>query len=76
MQSLVTGVTVSVVQDSSAADHQLSVLDAAITALLGPERANQRRVRATASGIVEFLRDGRTAAVELIEPSERRGSAD
>lgn len=66
LQALVTGVTVSLVQDSSAADRHLTVLDAATTALLGPERANQKRLRATASGIIEFLQEGRTAALGLL----------
>lgn len=69
LEALVTGVSLSLVGDPGAADHRLTILGTATTSLLGPERANRDQVHATATGIVSFLREGRTAARTLIEPS-------
>jgi ABC-type branched-subunit amino acid transport system ATPase component len=43
-----------------------------VTAVLGPERANQKQLRAAASEIVAFLRDGQAAALQLIDPPNAR----
>lgn len=68
LQGLITGVAISLIGPAPvAAEDPLGVLSAAVTALLGPERANQKQVKATAGEVVEFLRQGRVAALELIE---------
>lgn len=66
LRALITGVTLAIVGEPLTADHRLQVLGNAVTALLGPERTNQKKLRATATGIVAFLRDGRAAALRLI----------
>jgi len=70
LRSLITGVAFSLVGPSpQRADvtDPLGVLGAAVTAILGPERANQKQLRATASEIIAFLRDGQAAALQLID---------
>ncbi|WP_370332554.1 TetR/AcrR family transcriptional regulator [Mycolicibacterium hippocampi] len=66
LRALITGVTLAIVGEPVTADHRLQVLGNAVTALLGPERTNQKKLRAAATGIVAFLRDGRAAALRLI----------
>ena len=39
---------------------------AAVTALLGPERAREKQLRSAATEIIEFLRQGRDSALLLI----------
>lgn len=70
LRALVTGVTLAIVGDPVTADHRLRVFGDAVTALLGPERTNQKKLRATADGIVAFLRDGRAAALLLINSAD------
>ncbi|MBX9638956.1 MAG: TetR/AcrR family transcriptional regulator, partial [Mycobacteriaceae bacterium] len=53
-------------------DDPMGVLSAAVTALLGPERANQKQIRACATDIIGFLRDGQAAALELMDPPKAR----
>ncbi len=70
LHALITGVALSLIGTSvepPAADDRLRVLGTAVTALLGPERASQKQIRHTATGIIEFLRDGQSAALRLIE---------
>lgn len=67
VQALVTGVTHSLVTDFVGADQRLKILGSAVTALLGPERPSQKGLRAAATGIVAFLRDGQAAALRVIE---------
>ena len=69
LRSLITGVTLDLLGEPAAADHRLQVLGTAVTALLGPERTTQKRLRATADDIVGFLRDGQAAALRLIDPA-------
>lgn len=69
LEALVTGVSLSLVDGPSAAGHRLNVLGHATTSLLGAERADEDQVRATAAGIMSFLREGRTAARTLIGPT-------
>ncbi len=67
LQGLVTGFALSLLgPTSSAAGDPLGVLGAAVTALLGPERANRKQINATAAEVIEFLGEGRAAALHLI----------
>lgn len=69
LHGLVTGVALSLVGPAPGprpADSPLTVLSAAVTALLGPERAGQKQVRSAAAEIVEFLNRGRETALGLI----------
>lgn len=78
LHALITGVALSLVGPSlepSAVDDRLRVLGTAVTALLGPERAGQKQLRNTATGIIDFLRDGQAAALQLLEQSASHGSA-
>lgn len=43
-----------------------SVLSAAITALLGPERASHEQIRSAAVEIIKFLSRGQATALQLI----------
>jgi AcrR family transcriptional regulator len=75
LRSLITGVAFSLVGPSpqgSNVEDPLGVLGTAVTAVLGPERANQKQLRAAASEIVDFLRDGQAAALQLIDPPNAR----
>ncbi len=72
LHGLITGIALSLIGPAPlpvAADDPLDVLSASVTALLGPEKANQRQVRSTAAEIVEFLRGGRAAALQAIDPT-------
>ena len=76
LRSLITGVAFSLVGPSSqrsGVTDPLVVLGTAVTALLGPERANQKQLRATASEIVDFLREGQAAALQHIDAEARLG---
>ena len=44
----------------------LRVLGPAVTALLGPERANRKQVQTTATEIIEFLHEGQAAALHIL----------
>lgn len=70
LRSLITGVAFSLVgpspNDPDVKD-PLGVLGTAVTAILGPERANQKQLRAAASDIVDFLREGQAAALQIID---------
>jgi hypothetical protein len=50
----------------------MAVLGAAVTALLGPERANQKQIRSAATEIISFLREGQAAALHVIDPPRSR----
>jgi len=69
LHGLVTGIAMSVVSPAPrpqpVAD-PLGVLGAAVTALLGPERASDKQLRSAAAEIIEFLRQGRDSALLLI----------
>ncbi len=69
LHALITGVALSLVGPAVGppADDRLGVLGTAVTALLGPERASQKQIRDTAAGIIDFLRRGQSAALQLIE---------
>ena len=54
-------------------DDPMAVLSAAVTALLGPERASQKQIRSAATEIIDFLRTGQAAALHLIDPPRSRG---
>lgn len=70
LHALISGVALSLVgpsAESAAVDDRLRVLGTAVEALLGPERAGQKQIRNTAAGIIGFLRNGQSAALQLIE---------
>jgi AcrR family transcriptional regulator len=72
LNGLITGVAMSLVGPGAGPPpvaEPLGVLGAAVTAILGPERGSQKQLRATADGIVAFLRQGRVAALQLIDPA-------
>ncbi|BBY84832.1 TetR family transcriptional regulator [Mycolicibacterium tokaiense] len=69
LHALVTGFALSLVHSGAVpgpAGNPLHVLAAAVTALLGPERARTSDINAAAGLILEFLYNGRATAVELI----------
>ena len=71
VHALITGMALSLVGPAPGpvpAGDPMAVLSAAISALVGPERANQKQTRSAATEIVEFLRGGQAAALQLIEP--------
>jgi AcrR family transcriptional regulator len=76
LHALITGVAMALIGPASGplpADEPMNVLSAAVTTLLGPERASNKQIRATATEVVDFLRDGRAAALRVIErPVSRR----
>ena len=70
LRSLITGVAFSLVGPSphgADVDDPLGVLGTAVTAILGPERAHQKQLRAAASEIIDFLREAQAAALRLID---------
>ncbi|MEO3758368.1 helix-turn-helix domain-containing protein [Mycobacterium sp. B14F4] len=67
VEALLSGVTMSLLADPADTGDRLGILGIAVTALLGPERPNQKGLRAAATGIVAFLRDGQAAALRLID---------
>jgi len=70
LHGLVTGVAMSMVGEAPVAvDDWMGVLGAAVTALLGPERANRKQLAATVAEVVKFLRQARIAALALINPT-------
>lgn len=76
LHGLITGIAMSIIGPAPiTADDPLTVLSAAVTALLGPERGNQKQVRATAAEVIEFLRQGRTAALQLLDPTKQEGES-
>lgn len=69
LHGLVTGIALSLVGPAPTArtvGDPLGVLSAAVTALLGPQRASQDQIGSAAAEIIEFLHRGRTVALELI----------
>lgn len=72
LRSLITGVGFALVGPDPgttlAVDDPMEVLAATVTAILGPERADPRQLRAAAAEIVRFLRDAQTTALGLIDP--------
>lgn len=71
LRSLIMGVAFALISpgpQSPGVEDPLAVLGTAVTALLGPERANQKQRRSAASEIVGFLRNGQTTALGLIDP--------
>ena len=74
LHGLITGVAMSLIGPTPVtADDPLKVLSAAVTALLGPERGSQKQIRATAAEVIEFLRQGRVAALHLLDPTKQEG---
>ncbi len=70
LHSLITGVAFSLIGPSPHSpdiEDPMGILGTAVTAILGPERANQKQLRAAASDIVDFLREGQAAALQLID---------
>lgn len=68
LHMLISGAVMSVVRpvpDWVDAD-PLRVLSSAVTALLGPERANRKQLQTTATEIVAFLREGQAAALQIL----------
>ena len=73
LRSLITGVAFSLVgpgPQSAGVDDPMKVLASTVTAILGPEHSTQKQLRAAASGIIDFLRDKRAAALRLIDSPE------
>ena len=73
LRSLITGVALSLIgpgPHASDVDDPLGVLGIAVTAILGPERATQKQLRAAAANIVDFLREAQAAALQLIDPPD------
>lgn len=73
LRSLISGVALSLVGPSPQrvdVTDPLGVLGTAVTSMLGPERANQKQLRAAAVDIVDFLREGEAAALQLIGPPD------
>jgi len=73
LRSLITGVALSLIGPGPRAadvDDPLGVLGIAVTAILGPERATQKQLRAAAANIVDFLREAQAAALQLIDPPD------
>jgi AcrR family transcriptional regulator len=76
LHGLITGIAMSIIWPAPVtADDPLTVLSAAVIALLGPERGNQKQVRATAAEVIEFLRQGRIAALQLLDPTKQEGES-
>lgn len=74
LYGLITGVAMSLVGAAPVVvDDALGVLGAAVTALLGPERANKKQIGVTAAEVIEFLRQGRVAALQMIQPNASAG---
>lgn len=76
LQALITGTAMSLIGPAPApvtvAD-PMGVLSAAVTALLGPEHADEDQVRSAATEVAAFLRGGQAAALRVIEPPGSRG---
>ncbi len=72
LQGLLTGIAMTLIGPvpTPLPPEPLAVLGAAVTALLGRDRANQKQVRATADDVIAFLRRGRTATLDLMEPAQ------
>ncbi|MFN8033132.1 MAG: helix-turn-helix domain-containing protein [Mycobacterium sp.] len=71
LHGLIAGVVMSIigpVPPPITAKDPMGVLGAAVTALLGPERSSQKQIRTTATDIIAFLREGRAAALAVIDP--------
>lgn len=69
LHGLITGIALSIVGGAPTprpVGDPLSVLSAAVTALLGPERASQDQIGSAAVEIVDFLDRGRATALQLI----------
>ena len=74
LHGLITGVAMSLIGPAPVtAGDPLKVLSAAVTALLGPERGNQKQLRAAAAEVIAFLRQGRVAALRLLDPTKQDG---
>ncbi len=77
LHGLIAGIAISLIGPAPVpvvVDDPLEVLGAGVTALLGPERATRKQLVAAASEIVEFLRQGRAAALQLIMSAESEGA--
>lgn len=71
LRSLITGVGFSLAgpgPGTVTVTDPMQVLATTVTAILGPERADQKQLRAAASEIVRFLTDAQEAALSLIDP--------
>jgi hypothetical protein len=71
LHALLSGTAMSIIGPDTgpvtAAD-PMSVLSAAVAALLGPERGGKVKIRSAATEVVDFLRSGQVAALALIDP--------
>lgn len=75
LHGLITGVAMSLIGPSPVSvDDPLGVLSTAVTALLGPERATRKQIATTAGEVIEFLGQGRSAALELMTRAEPQGA--
>jgi len=76
LRALITGVALSLIRPDpqpKPANDPLDVLGVAVTAILRPEQADQKQLRSAAAEIVEFLREGQAAALQLIDPATSDG---
>lgn len=70
LHGLISGIALQIVGPTPGprpAGDPLDVFSAAVTALLGPERANQKQMRSAATEIIEFLSDGRATVLGLMD---------
>ncbi len=73
LHALITGAAMSLIGPAPApvsTDDPMAVLGAAVTALLGPERASQKQIRSAATEIISFLRDGPGRRAPRHRPTE------
>jgi AcrR family transcriptional regulator len=76
LHALITGTAMSLIGPTPGpvtTDDPMAVLSAAVTALLGPERASQKQIRSATTEITGFLRAGHAAALHVIDPPTSRG---
>ena len=75
LHALITGVAMSIIGPAPVeADDPLGVLSAGVTALLGPERATRKQLKAAAAEVIDFLRQARAIALGLIVSGEPQGA--
>lgn len=69
LHGLITGIALSLVGATPhppTVDDPLKVLSAAVTALLGSERASKEQIRSAAGGIRQYLERGQASILQLI----------
>jgi AcrR family transcriptional regulator len=75
LHGLITGIAMSLIGPVPVeADDPFGVLSAGVTALLGPERVTQKQIKTAAADVVDYLRDARAAALQLIVPTDAQGA--